>query len=216
MHIIPQGRPFVAHLFSLASSTLALEDQISLNSSCRNKLSLWIKFLKQWNGLSFFYNDMVALHVDICLFTDAAPSVGFGGFYQGRWFASTWPPQLSELPQPLASSALFELYLLVIAAYLWGKEWSASSIVVHCDNESMVHCINKDRSHSPALMPFVRRLIWTSACDQFILTAKHALGAKNQIADALSRLAFQKFRMLVPDAEPQPTPVPPYSELIFP
>ncbi|XP_057206534.1 uncharacterized protein LOC130564470 [Triplophysa rosa] len=215
MRIIPQGRPFVAHLLSLASSAHALEDSIHITSSCSDELSLWIKFLKQWNGMSFFYNDMVSLPVDIRLFTDAAPSVGFGGFYQGRWFASTWPPQLTSLPQPLASSALFELYPLVVAAYLWGKEWSASSIIVHCDNEATVHCINKGRSHSPALMPFLRRLIWISACEQFILTGKHVPGSKNQIADALSRFSFQKFRLLAPDADPLPTPVPPYSELIF-
>ncbi|XP_056618189.1 uncharacterized protein LOC130432718 [Triplophysa dalaica] len=142
MRIIPQGRSFVSHLLSLASSAHALEDLITLTSACQNEL-------------------------------DAAPSVGFGGYYQGRWFAATWPPQLQELPQSLSSSALFELYPLVVATYLWGKEWSASSIIVHCDNEATVHWINKGRSHSSALMPFLRRLTRISASDQFIVTAKH-------------------------------------------
>jgi hypothetical protein len=216
MRIIPQGRPFISHLLFLASSVHELEDQISLTTSCSNELSLWITFLKQWNGLSFFYNNLISLPMDIQLFTDAAPSVGFGGFYQGRWFASTWPTQLLDLPQSLTSSALFELYPLVVAAFLWGKEWSTNSIMVHCDNEATVHCINKGRSNSPALMPLLRRLIWIAACDQFILTAKHVPGSKNQIADSLSRFAFQKFRLLAPEADPCPTPVPHYSELIFP
>ncbi len=112
-----------------------------------------------------------------------APSVGFGGFYQGRWFASPWPPQLLDAPQ---SSALFELYPLVVAAFLWGKDWSASSILVHCDNEAAVHCKNKGHSHSPALMPLLRRLIWISACNQFIIIAKHVPGSKNLIADSFS------------------------------
>ncbi|RXN14169.1 poly [Labeo rohita] len=143
MHIIPQGRPFISHLLSLASSAHALENRISITDSCRNELSLWISFLKQWNGLSFFYSNLVSSPIDIQLYTDAAPSVGFGGFLRGRWFASTWPPELADLPQQLSSSALFELYPLVAAASLWGKEWSATSIVVHCDNEAIVHCINK-------------------------------------------------------------------------
>ncbi|XP_050973413.1 uncharacterized protein LOC127169819 [Labeo rohita] len=216
MRIIPQGHPFISHLLSLASSAHALEDRISITDSCRNEVSLWISFLKQWNGLSFFYSNLVSSPIDIQLYTDATPSVGFGGFLRGRWFASTWPPELADLPQQLSSSALFELYPLVAAASLWGKEWSATSIVVHCDNEAIVHCINKGRSHSPALMPLLRRLIWISACDQFIITAKHIPGSKNQIADSLSRFAFQKFRSLGPEADPLPTPVPPYSELIFP
>ncbi|MGL4905857.1 MAG: reverse transcriptase domain-containing protein [Plesiomonas sp.] len=213
MRIIPQGRPFIAHLLSLASSAHALEEVISITQACRDELRLWITFLKQWNGLSFFYNNLVSSPVDIQLFTDAAPSIGFGGFYQGRWFASPWPPQLQDSSQ---SSALFELYPLVVAAFLWGKEWTASSIVVHCDNEATVHCINKGRSNSPALMPFLRRLIWISACDQFIIIAKHVSGSENQIADSLSRFLFQKFRMLAPQADKFPTPVPHFSELIFP
>ncbi|KAL0148073.1 hypothetical protein M9458_056613 [Cirrhinus mrigala] len=92
MRIIPQGRPFISHLLSLASSAHALEDRISITDLCRNELSLWISFLKQWNGLSFFYSNLVSSPIDIQLYTDAAPSVGSGGFFRGRWFASTWPP----------------------------------------------------------------------------------------------------------------------------
>ncbi|KAL0159655.1 hypothetical protein M9458_043380, partial [Cirrhinus mrigala] len=144
MRIIPQGRPFISHLLSLASSAHTLEDLISITDSCRNEISLWISFLKQWNCLSFFYSNLISSPIDIQLYTNAAPSVGFGGFFRGRWFASTWPPQLAHLPQQLSSSALFELYPLVAAASLWGKEWSATSIIVHCDNEAAVHCINKE------------------------------------------------------------------------
>ncbi|KAI2642981.1 hypothetical protein H4Q32_024811 [Labeo rohita] len=127
MRIIPQGHPFISHLLSLASSAHALEDRISITDSCRNELSLWISFLKQWNGLSFFYSNLVSSPIDIQLYTDAAPSVGFGGFLRGRWFASTWPPELADLPQQLSSSALFELY--------------PSTAFVH---QAIVHCINKE------------------------------------------------------------------------
>ncbi len=106
MRIIPQGRPFISHLLLLASSVHALEDPISLSQECRDELRLWIMFLKQWNGLSLFHNNLVSSPIDINLFTDAAPSIGFGGFYQGHWFASPWPTQMQGSPQ---SSALFEL-----------------------------------------------------------------------------------------------------------
>ncbi len=213
MCIIPQGRPFVSHLLILASSAHALEDLIPLSQECRDELRLWTLFLKQWNGLSLFYNNLISSPIDINLFTDAAPSIGFGGFYQGRWFASPWPAQLQDLPQ---SSALAELYPLVVAAFLWGNEWSSKCILVHCDNEAVVQCVNKGRSHSPALSPFLRRLKWIAACDQFVIVARHVAGSENQIADSLSRFLFQKFRRLAPEADEVPTPVPPYSELIFP
>lgn len=109
----------------------------------------------------------------------------------------------------------FELYPLIVAAFLRGKEWSTSNIVVYCNNEATVHCINKKRSHSPAMMPLIRLLIWIAACNQFIITAKHVPGSKNQITDFLARFSFQKFRQLASEADPNPTPVPQYSELIF-
>ncbi len=205
MRIIPQGRPFISHLLVLASSAHALEDLISLCQECRDELRLWTMFLKQWNGLSLFHNNLVSSPIDINLFTDAAPSIGFGGFYQGRWFDSPWPAQLQGLPQ---SSAFAELYPLVVAAFLWGNEWYSKCI--------LVHCVNKGRSHSPALTPFLRRLKWIAACDQFVIVAKHVAGSENQIADSLSRFLFQKFRKLAPEADEFPNPVPPYSELIFP
>ncbi|KAG1925038.1 proline and serine-rich protein 1-like [Pimephales promelas] len=209
MRIIPQGRPFITHLLALSSSVHALEDQVNLSCECKKELKLWITFLNQWNGLTFFYDDFISLPLDIKLFTDAAPSDGFGGYYQGRWFASPWPPQLLDTPESSASSALFELYPIVVAASLWGKEWSSKSIQIHCDNEATVQCINKGRSRSLAIMPLLRRLIWISACDQFIINAKHVPGVLNQIADSLSRFYFQRFRMLAPEADPVPTPTTP-------
>lgn len=126
---------------------------------------------------------------------DRAPSAGFyQGSYQGRWFTSSWPSQLSDTPQ---SSALFKLYPLVVATFLWGKKWMANSILAHCDNEAAVQCSNKGRSHS-ALKPFLRRLIWIPACVQFILTViripfhedSSILPVLNDIMFILAFLAF--------------------------
>ncbi len=153
MRIIHQGHPYISHLLLLTSSVHALEDLISLSKGSRDKLRLWIMFLKQCNGISLFHNNLVASPIDIKLFTDAAPSIGFGGFYQGRWFTYPWPAQLQD---SLQSSALFELYPLLVAAFLWGNEWASKCILVHCDNEAVVQCINKGRSHSPALTPFLK------------------------------------------------------------
>lgn len=52
MRIIPQGRPFITHLLQLSTSVPGLEDTIYLSKPSRNELSLWISFLKQWNGCS--------------------------------------------------------------------------------------------------------------------------------------------------------------------
>lgn len=130
------------------------------------------------------------------------PPSGFGGFYHGRQFTTPCPPQMLHSPQ---SSALFERYSLVVAAFLWGKDWTAGSILDYCDNEATIHCINKACSHSLAHMPIPRCLIWVSACDQFIITAKHIPASKNLIAGSLAHFIFQKFRALAPEADPSST-----------
>lgn len=145
MCIVPQGHPFISHLLFLASSVLALEKTIS-RTPCLADLNLWTMFLKQWNGLNFFYDDIQSHPSDLPLFTDAAPS------------------------------ALFELYPIVIAAFLWGHKWSSKNIEFHCDNLVTVLCINKGRSNSPEIMPLLRHLTWLSTCKQFIFKAVHIPG----------------------------------------
>jgi len=57
------------------------------------------------------------------LYTDAASSVDFGGSYEGKWFASSWP---RELLSPISkfdaiSMAFMELYPIIVAAILGGN-----------------------------------------------------------------------------------------------
>ncbi len=74
---------------------------------------MWLHFLSSWNGISFFYNDFITQPEDIQLFTDAAPSIGFGGYYGGKWFSSAWPPEFSFLdPESLSPSSALSLLVL--------------------------------------------------------------------------------------------------------
>ncbi|KAI4804278.1 hypothetical protein KUCAC02_025911, partial [Chaenocephalus aceratus] len=84
------------------------------------------------------------------------------------------------------SSALHELYPIIIAAILWGHEWSRKAILIHTDNSAVVEILNKGRSRSLAIMQFLRRLTLISAQHQFILKAAHIPGHENGIADSVS------------------------------
>ena len=86
-----------------------------LSSPSRAELRLWLHILSNWNGISFCYEEQLSHPEDINLFTDAAPSVGFGGFYNGKWFTAAWPPELSN-KNPSSSTALFEIYPVITAA----------------------------------------------------------------------------------------------------
>ncbi|XP_032407512.1 uncharacterized protein LOC116711963 [Xiphophorus hellerii] len=169
MRIIPQGRSFISRLLDLANSVHSLLDQVSLDNGCRSDLSFWSRLLNSWNGISFFYDDVILSADSIQFYTDAAPSAGFGGFFQGKWFAEKWP---LSTPQH-ESSAYYKIIPIAAACRLWGSLWERKHIVALCDNAAVVEAINKGRSSSSSIMPFLRRITWQSVIDNFILSARH-------------------------------------------
>ncbi len=130
MRIISQGRSFIARLLDLSKSVKDLNDIVILDEGCRSDLRFWSLLLNNWNGISFFYYDELESSATLKLYTDAAPSVGFGGVFNGQWFASAWPNELLSAPVNTLSTALLELYPIVIACTLWGKQWSRKQIVL--------------------------------------------------------------------------------------
>lgn len=208
MSIIPQGRAFISRLLNVAHSVANLSDTVHLNEGCLSDLRFWSQLLNSWNGISFFYNDNPESSVALELFTDAAPSVGFGAYFQGQWFAKKWPEQFAILSLNSASSALYELYPIAVACVLWGSAWSRKRINIFA-------IINKGRSPCLAIMSVLRRIIWQSVAHNFIIKAVHIPGYTNDVADALSRFRFQAFRRLRPTANPDPTPCPSPSRILL-
>jgi len=43
-------------------------------------------FLLKWNERSLFLESSTTPTPDLELYTDAAGSMGFGGYFQGKWF----------------------------------------------------------------------------------------------------------------------------------
>ena len=166
--VIYPGRAFVSYLISLSTTVKSLHHHIKLSQECRLDLKMWSLFLSQWNGVSFFLDENETYAEDFEFYTDATP-VGFGGYFQGKWFYGNFDKDL--VPQSCkASMALFELYPIVMAAVLWGDLWRRKRIVVHCDNSASVEIINKRRSKIPFIMKFVRKLVWHQAQNNFVIT----------------------------------------------
>ena len=138
--IILPGRSFVSYLLSLSSSVSELHHYVHLTKECKQDLWMWQRFLSQWNGLSMFHEIQLTNAADIELYTDAASTVGHGGYYQGAWFCEAWPRNLPVSEDDL-SMAFMELYPIVVAAILWGSEWATKRILFHCDNQATVSII---------------------------------------------------------------------------
>ena len=213
--VIVPGRSFVSYLICLAYSVSELHHRVKLTSECQLDIHMWFRFLKQWNGVSFFLDNTPTLAADFELYTDAAATVGFGGYFQGRWFQGKWPVELPILSNKQLSMALLELYPIVIAAVLWGKEWKGKRIKFHCDNMATVQIITKGRSKVNSIMKLMRRLTWCSAIGNFVVIASHVPGVNNELSDSISRFQMERFRRLAPEAEEYPTPCPTLTEVMW-
>ena len=205
--VILPGRSFVSHLLNIAVSVRDLHQKVKLDEHCFEDLLMWRKFLQDWNGVSLFYEKDFTTNFDMQLFSDAS-LIGFGSIFGTQWLYSTWPTQLPAIADGDLSMAFRELYPIVAAAIVWGKYWKTKRILFMCDNQATVRIIQKARSRCLAIMRLMRTLTWTAAVNNFHFSARFLPGSTNLAADSLSRLLFQKFRMVAPYADPYPQTCP--------
>ena len=200
---------------ALEVSVKELHYHVKLNVECRQDMAVWLRFLSEWNGVALFLEKGVTKAADYTLYTDAAATIGYGGFFQNKWFQAIWPPELALKDNKQRSKAFLELYPIVVASMLWGSEWEVKKIMLYCDNEATVHIINKGRSQSQPIMKLMWHLTWRAAKCNFIITAKHIPGVHNDIADALCLFQISRFRHLATGAELSPCPCPIPAEVMW-
>lgn len=213
--VVVPGRSFVSYLIKLSTKVKELHYYVNLRRQERVDLEFWLRFLHSWNGVNMFYDSNYTSNFDMQLFTDASSTVGFGGYFNGKWFSSEWPVELPLLNDKTLSMAFLELYPIVVATLLWGSEWKCKKILFYCDNESTVSIVNKGRSKCTEIMKLMRQLTWCACINNFQFSAKHIEGRKNNISDALSRLQIVKFRKLAPHAETLPHKCPEIYEVMW-
>lgn len=211
--VVMPGRTFISRLIEASKKVRELYHRVTITADCRADLRMWTNLLSKWNGISMFLEKEPTLADNLHLFTDASGTIGFGGFYHGDWFASAWDTDLLASVKSDLSIAFQELYPIVVAAILWGKHWARKRIMFHCDNKAVVYILNKGRSPCTSIMKLMRRLVIVSAMHNFQFLAKYVSTHNNGIADSLSRLDFQRFRLLAPEAATQACKIP--SEVLF-
>ena len=170
---------------------------------------MWKAFLSGWNGRSFFLDSTVSTSPDLELYTDAASSVGFGGYFNDEWFQGKWLPNMHLSPTKGISIEWQELFPIVVACALWFPQFSGKRIQFWCDNESVVAIINSGHSKAPRIMDLLRFLVLLSMKHNFFVRARHVPGVSNDIADALSRFQDERFRASAPKAQKTPCTIPP-------
>jgi hypothetical protein len=210
--VVFPGRSFISRIIELTKSVQHLDHYVNIGRECRLDIQMWEVLLSEWNGISLFLEPEMTDNEDMMLFTDAS-GIGYGGIFKEQWFQARWTTDLilhegSTSDIGKLSIAFQELYPIVVAALIWGKEWARKRILFKCDNMATVQALCKGRSKSPAIMKLVRRLVLVATRYSFAYSACHVSGCKNRIADALSRFQNVTFRRLAPGADVYPQQIP--------
>ena len=144
--------------------------------------------------LEFFQSPCWAPIPDLHVSSDATTSVGYGA----PWFAVS-----------ITDALIHCLFLIVLAASLWGHQWSAKQVKFCSDNTAVVEVLWSSTSRDLNLKALLRHLSLLAARHSFAFTAHHISGKSNFIVDTIPRFEFQRFHQLAPYASPTATPVPP-------
>ena len=101
-----------------------------------------------------------------------------------------------------------ELFAIVMAVHTWGSLWKRQKILFHCDNQAVVSIWKAGSTKAKETMALVRLLYYSAAKHNINVCVAHIAGAKNNIADCLSRFQQVKFKKLAPQASPVPDSIP--------
>ena len=206
--VVP-GRTFLQRMINLTRGVPSRFHHIRLNKAFYRDLTMWKAFLAGWNGRSFFLDSTFTPSPDMELYTDASGSIGFGGYFNGRWFQGKWLPHMQISKERGISIEWQELFPIVVACAIWYPFFSGKRIQFWCDNESVVAIINSGHSKAPRIMDLLRFLVLVSMKHNFVVKAPHVPGVSNEIADALSRFQVARFWAAAPTAERIPCTIPP-------
>ena len=207
--VVVPGRNFLQRAINLTRGVLSCFHHIRLNKEFFKDLDMWKVFLANWNGRSFFLESSPTPTADLELYTDAAGSIGFGDYLQGKWFQGYLSPHMRLNREQGISIEWQELLPIIIACSIWHPFLARKRLRFWCDNESVVSIINSGHSKVPRIMELVRKLVLLSMQHNFLVRARHVPGVSNEVADALSRFQMRCFRALAPDADQSPCIIPP-------
>jgi hypothetical protein len=176
-----------------------------MSKGAQSDLKMWLLFLQKFNGTAIIPEQFWYENRDLQLFTDASGEIGFGGYFDGKWFQGEWPVACKAAKH---SIAWLEFFPVVVAIVLWGDLLKGKRIIIRSDNAAVVAILNKQTSKCPAIMSLLRFFVLQCLKYNVAFSARHIPGIDNNLADALSRLQVKRFRKIAPEADKLGTPVP--------
>ena len=83
--------------------------------------------------------------------------------------------------------AQLEMFNKLVALKVCNSSWAGQTLLIKCDNQSVVSVLNNGRARDQTLAKYARNIfMWAIACNVG-LTVVHVAGKHNPVADHLSR-----------------------------
>ena len=152
--VVVPGRAFLRRMIDLTKGVNKPHHHIRLSRGAKLDIMLWLRFLDDFNGRSFFLSDVWETSQSLQLYTDAAGSIGFGAVFDRHWLHGTWPNHWKSY-----NIALLELFPIVIAVHIWGHIMADKRIIFFTDNAAVVDIINNQTSKHQGIMVLLRDLV---------------------------------------------------------
>ena len=192
--IVP-GRAFTRRFYAHSATVLKPNHHIKVKGEIRMDLEAWAEFLEtpQIYGRPFFqFNDQRNAKT-LNWYTDATAnaSLGMGGICGSDWFIYQWDEDFIIANKP--SINYLELFALVTSVLMWLHKFQNMSIILFCDNTSVVHMVNNTTSSCVNCMVLIRLLVIECMKYNTKIIVEHVKGKLNIFADLLSRNKYKEF-----------------------
>ena len=185
-NVVPPGRVFLGRVLATKRHADSCDKRIKLDSDFKLDVEWWQSMVGPWNGRSFLVpiqSADVSLDASSDGWLDGGPGIGGYNFVNHQFFATGVPPFMSEW-----YIGNLELFAVIIAMSIWGKDWGGHSVHLLTDNEGVRFLLQNGRSRDTLRLHMARAIVGRQFRGNYRIETSRISTEQNTIADALSRL----------------------------
>ena len=191
--VIRYARAFMGRLLGLLRSAAMVTSckKVKFCTEAKKDIMWWGKYLEEFNGISMIINEdpiplsyeqLIEKPHDI-MAGDATPTGG-GAWHGSQYWSQPLPLFLQD---PQIGIHLKEFWTLIVSAKLWGDYWTGRTVVLYCDNDSVVETTTKRKPRDPEMASLLREFLFIVVTKKFHPVVRKIESKRNEIADFLSR-----------------------------
>ena len=159
---------------------------VQVTNKAKEDLKMWIQFLEQYNGVTFF-RALRQLRSDAINLQADASKAGYGATFRNMWIQEKFPQCWVTF-----NIAVLEFFPILVLVDMFAKDLANATVIFHTDNQAVCDIINEMTSKHAAIIILLRKLLLLLLKNNIDLRAVHVAGKNNVLCDAISRSQVNK------------------------